>query len=46
MHGKDIILPKDMEITAYVDGDQHLKASSFAAATQAVSQSNSAQPQN
>lgn len=46
MHGKDIILAKDMEITAYVDGDQHLKASSFAAATQAVSQSNSAQPQN
>jgi hypothetical protein len=49
MHGKDITLPKDSEITAYVDGDQHLKASSFAAAPsapQAVSQSNAAQPQN
>lgn len=48
MHGKDVTLPKDMEITAYVDGDQHLKAANFAAASstsQAVSQSNSAPPQ-
>lgn len=49
MHGKDVTLPKDSEITAYVDGDQHLKASSFAAAssaTPAVSQSNTTQPQD
>jgi hypothetical protein len=50
MRGKEITLPKDMEITAYVDGTLHLKAASFSAAapnaTQAVSQSNAAQPQN
>jgi hypothetical protein len=49
MHGKDVTLSKDAEITAYVDGDQHLKASSFAAApsvTQSASQSNVAQPKN
>jgi len=49
MHGKDVTLSKDTEITAYVDGDQHLKASSFAAAqsgTQSASQSNVAQPKN
>jgi hypothetical protein len=49
MHGKDVTLSKDTEITAYVDGDQHLKASSFAAGqsvTQSASQSNVAQPKN
>lgn len=50
MHGKDVTMPKDLEITAYVDGDQHLKAASFAAATpsstQAVSQTNATQPEN
>jgi hypothetical protein len=35
MHGKDITLAKDTEITAYVDGNLRLKAASFAAATQA-----------
>jgi hypothetical protein len=43
MHGKDVTLAKDTEMTAYVDGDQHLKASGFAAApaaTQSASQSN------
>jgi hypothetical protein len=46
-HGKEATLAQGMEMTAYVDGDQHLKAASFApasSATQAVSQSNSAQP--
>jgi hypothetical protein len=41
-HGKDVTLAKDTEITAYVDGELHLKAANFAAApsaTQAVSQS-------
>jgi hypothetical protein len=49
MHGKDVRLAKDTEMTAYIDGDQHLKAGSFAAThsgTQAVSQSNATQPQN
>ncbi|HXN51622.1 MAG TPA: SH3 domain-containing protein [Candidatus Acidoferrum sp.] len=49
MRGKDVTLSKDTEITAYVDGDLHLKASGFAAApsaTQALSQSESAKPQN
>jgi hypothetical protein len=49
LHGKEITFPQGAEMTAYVDGDQHLKAASFAvapSATQAVSQSNSAQPQN
>jgi hypothetical protein len=49
MHGKDVTLAKDTEMTAYVDGDQHLKAASFVAAhsaTQAASQSSAAQPQN
>jgi hypothetical protein len=47
MHGKDVTMTKDTEITAYVDGDMHLKALNFAAApsaTQAVSQSTAAQP--
>ena len=48
VHGKDFIMPKDTEITAYVDGDTHLKATSFAAAapsnTQAVSQTDAAKP--
>jgi hypothetical protein len=49
MHGKDVTLSKDTEITAYVDSDLHLKAASFAArpsSPQSVSQSNAAQPQN
>jgi hypothetical protein len=49
MRGKDVTLSKDTEITAYVDGDVHLKVASFAAApsaTQALSQSDSSKPQN
>jgi hypothetical protein len=49
VRGKDVTLAKDTEITGYVDTDLHLKVASFAgahAATQAVSQSNAAQPQN
>ena len=49
MRGKDVTLSKDTEVTAYVDGDLHLKAASFAAApsaTQALSQSDSSKPQN
>jgi hypothetical protein len=41
MHGKDVTLAKDTEMTAYVDGDQHLKAAGFRAAgsaTQSASQ--------
>jgi hypothetical protein len=41
LHGKDVTLAKDTEITAYVDDDVHLKISSFAAAAQA-----NASPQN
>jgi hypothetical protein len=46
-HGKDITFAQGSEMTAYVDGDQHLKAASFAAApsaTQAASQSNAPRP--
>jgi hypothetical protein len=49
LRGKDVTLAKDAEITAYVDSDLHLKAASFAAAhsaTQALSQAESAKPQN
>ena len=41
LHGKEMTLAQGMEMTAYVDGDQHLKAASFApvpSATQAASQ--------
>lgn len=41
LHGKEITFPQGAEMTAYVDGDQHLKAASFAAApsaTQSASQ--------
>src|SRR6266436_349409 len=48
VHGKDVTMTKDTEITAYVDGDLHLKAASFAAPapsnTQAVSQTDAAKP--
>ena len=49
LRGKDVTLAKDAEITAYVDSDLHLKVASFAPArptTQALSQSESAKPQN
>jgi hypothetical protein len=49
LHGKEITFPQGAEMTAYVDGDQHLKAASFAvapSAAQTASQSNAAQPQN
>ena len=49
LRGKDVTLSKDAEITGYVDTDLHLKAASFAAArtaTQALSQSDAAKPQN
>jgi hypothetical protein len=48
LHGKELTLAQGMETTAYVDGDQHLKASGFASApsaTQSASQGNAAQPQ-
>ena len=45
VRGKDVTMTKDTEITAYVDGDLHLKVASFAApapsSTQAVSQTDS-----
>ncbi len=48
VRGKDVTMTKDTEITAYVDGDLHLKAASFAAPapsnTQAVSQTDAAKP--
>ena len=48
VHGKDVTMTKDTEITAYVDGDLHLKAASFSAPatsnTQAVSQTDSTKP--
>ena len=44
-HGKDVTLAKDTEITAYVDGELHLRAASFAAAPRAAqSASQSSQP--
>jgi hypothetical protein len=49
LRGKDVTLAKDTEVIAYVDSDVHLKVTSFAAArsaTQALSQSDSAKPQN
>jgi len=49
LRGKDVTLAKGAEITAYVDSDLHLKVASFAPArptTQALSQSESAKPQN
>jgi hypothetical protein len=49
LRGKEITFPQGAEMTAYVDGDQRLKASSFAvapSAPQAVSQSTAAPPQN
>jgi hypothetical protein len=33
VHGKDIIIPKGTEITAYINGDIPLDQSKFAAAT-------------
>jgi hypothetical protein len=44
LRGKDVTLSKDTEITAYVDADVHLKASSFAAAPPAAAAQ--ASPQN
>ncbi len=44
LRGKDVTLPKDTEITAYVDADVHLKASSFAPAQPAAAAQ--ASPQN
>ena len=45
MRGKDITMPKDTEITAYVDGNQHWSASSFAAgAPGATAQSENGKP--
>src|SRR6266849_3343276 len=51
LRGKDVTLAKAAEIIAYVDSDLHLKVAGFAAAhshsaTQALSQSESAKPQN
>jgi hypothetical protein len=47
IHGKDVTLAKDTEMTAYVDGDLRLKASNFAAApsaTQSASQQDAGKP--
>jgi len=47
IHGKDVTLAKDTEMTAYVDGDLRLKAASFAAAhsaTQSASQQDADKP--
>jgi hypothetical protein len=47
IHGKDVTLAKDTEMTAYVDGDLRLKAGSFAAAhsaTQSASQQDAGKP--
>jgi hypothetical protein len=47
MHGKDVTLAQGSEITAYVDGNLHLKASSFTAVTpasQAASQTEVSKP--
>jgi hypothetical protein len=46
LRGKDVTLTKDTEITAYVDDDVHLKASSFAAAPPAAAAQSSPSPQN
>jgi hypothetical protein len=40
LHGKDVTLSKDTEITAYVDDDVHLKVSNFAAAQSSPSPQN------
>lgn len=40
LHGKDVTLSKDAEVTAFVDDDVHLKVSSFTAAP-AAAQANS-----
>jgi hypothetical protein len=48
VRGKDVTMTKETEITAYIDGDLHLKAASFTAPassnTQAVSQTDAAKP--
>jgi hypothetical protein len=44
LHGKEMTLAQGMETTAYVDGDQHLKAASFAAANPTTE--SASQPQN
>jgi hypothetical protein len=44
MRGRDITLPKDTEITAYVDGNLHLKAASFSAASSAAAQADASKP--
>jgi hypothetical protein len=46
LHGKDVTLSKDTEITAYVDDDVHLKVSDFAAAPPAAAAQSSPSPQN
>jgi hypothetical protein len=46
LHGKDVTLSKDTEITAYVDDDVHLKVSNFAAAPPAAAAQSSPSPQN
>jgi hypothetical protein len=48
LHGKEMTLAQGMEMTAYVDGDQHLKGSNFAATgssgPQTVSQTDASKP--
>lgn len=46
LHGKDVTLSKDTEITAYVDDDVHLKVSNFAAAPPAAAAQANSSPQN
>ena len=44
LHGKEMTLAQGMEMTAYVDGDQHLSAAKFAAASATTAQSADTKP--
>jgi hypothetical protein len=44
LHGKEMALTQGMEMTAYVDGDQHLSAAKFAAAAATTAQSADTKP--
>jgi hypothetical protein len=44
LHGKEMALTQGLEMTAYVDGDQHLSAAKFAAAAATTAQSADTKP--
>jgi hypothetical protein len=44
LHGKEMALAQGLEMTAYVDGDQHLSAAKFAAAAATTAQSGDTKP--